>query len=41
MTLDLIFTVLCMAYFAGGLTIGWYSRGWSKSRKREGDGRWD
>jgi len=38
---DLFFTAICMLYFAGGITIGWYMRDWKKTKKRKGDGRWD
>ncbi len=38
---DLLFTVICMAYFAGGLTIGWYAKDWKKKKVKKGDGRWD
>jgi hypothetical protein len=36
---DIGFTLICMAYFFGGITIGYYVATW-KNRKR-GDGRWD
>ncbi len=38
---DLGFTLICMAYFFGGITIGYYIPMWKASRKRKGDGRWD
>ena len=38
---DLGFTLICMAYFFGGITIGYYIPKWRKSRKPKGDGRWD
>tara|TARA_R110002020_G_scaffold113246_9_gene260534 strand:- start:4441 stop:4569 length:129 start_codon:yes stop_codon:yes gene_type:complete len=38
---DLMFTLICMAYFAGGATIGWYAKDWKKTRTKKGDGRWD
>ncbi len=38
---DLSFTLICMAYFAGGIAIGWYSKSWRKSKHKKGDGRWD
>jgi len=38
---DLFFTVVCMLYLAGGITIGYYIPQWRKSRKNRGDGRWD
>ena len=38
---DLGFTLICMAYFFGGLTIGYYIPKWKESRKKKGDGRWD
>ena len=38
---DLGFTLICLAYFAGGITIGYYIPKWRKSRKPRGDGRWD
>ena len=38
---DLLFTVICMAYFAGGLTIGWYAKDWKKKMVKKGYGRCD
>ena len=38
---DLGFTLICLAYFAGGIKIGYYIPKWRKSRKPRGDGRWD
>ena len=39
---DLTFTIICMAYFLGGLTIGYYAKGWkNRNGHKTGTGRWD
>ncbi len=35
---DIGFTLICLAYFFGGITIGYYVATWKSKR---GDGRWD
>ena len=35
-------TMMCVCYFVGGLTIGWwFTKYFSKKPKRSGTGRWD
>jgi len=36
---DLGFTLICMAYFFGGITIGYYIS--VRKSKKKGEGRWD
>ena len=36
---DIVFTLVCMAYFVGGITIGYYVFDWKA--KKKGSGRWD
>jgi hypothetical protein len=38
---DIMFTIICMLYFAGGIGIGYYVNDWRKTKKSRGDGRWD
>ena len=39
MELDLIFSLICFAYFIGGITIGYYAA--KKTMARKGLGKWD
>ena len=39
--LSTIWAIIAMCFFIGGLTIGWDSRDWKKTKIRRGDGRWD
>jgi len=38
---DLIFTVICMAYLFGGITVGYYICKLKNTKPKKGDGRWD
>ncbi len=38
MELDLVFSLICFAYFIGGITIGYYT---AKRKKTTNVGRWD
>jgi len=38
---DALLIFINVAYFVGGLTIGYYIPKWRDSRKNRGDGRWD
>jgi hypothetical protein len=40
---DLFWAIMCLCYFVGGLTIGWWFNEWKhrKNPKRSGTGRWD
>ena len=39
MELDLIFSLICFAYFIGGITIGYYTA--KRKKVKRGDGKWD
>jgi len=39
MELDLVFSLICFAYFIGGITIGYYMA--KRKIIKKGDGRWD
>ena len=39
--LNTIWAIISLMFFAGGVTIGWYTRDWKKTKIRRGDGRWD
>lgn len=39
MQFDLFFSFICLAYFVGGITIGWFAH--AKRKERRGLGRWD
>ena len=43
MTEDLFWTLICMCYMVGGITIGYYLNSWLNRKKnnRSGTGRWD
>ena len=38
---DFFWTFMCLCYFVGGVTIGYYISQWLNRRKKTGTGRWD
>ena len=38
---DLFWTIMCLCYFVGGTTIGYYISKWRNRTKKSGTGRWD
>jgi len=43
MEMDLFWSFMCLSYFVGGLTIGWWatSHKYKNKGRRTGTGRWD
>ena len=38
---ELFWHFMCLCYFVGGTTIGYYYHAWRNRKKRTGTGRWD
>ena len=38
---ELFWTIMCLCYLVGGITIGYYFGKWRNGKKRTGTGRWD
>ena len=39
--LNMVWSIISICYFIGGLTLGWYTKDLIRKRKKRGLGRWD